>query len=419
MSTAPTPTAVAQAKRKLLKGEPVPAAEWVPIGLLLPWVKNPRKNDPAVASVAESIRMFGFGAPLVARRENHEVIAGHTRLKAAKVLGLKSVPVRYLDLSEDQAHKLALADNKLGEIAEWDKLGLAALLGEMGEAEAALVGFSSDEFSKLLEGADAVNGDDDDPLDLPEKPVSKPGMVYELGPHRLACGDATDPAIWAKLLGDEKLQIVWTDPPYGVDYVGKTKRALKIQNDALTEDGLRDLLRKSLGAAAANCTPGASWYVASPAGPLFGVFGAVLSELGIWRHTLVWVKDVFVMGRCDYHYRHEPIFYGWEPSGTHQWCGARNLDTVLEVPRPKRSTEHPTMKPPELIQECLRNSSLQGQLVGDPFGGSGSTLIAAAREGRRARLIELDPRYCDVIRRRWTSFAESGGVAPGSGALAA
>jgi DNA modification methylase len=406
-------------KRKKEADDSAPAAEYVPLDLLLPWVKNPRKNDPAVASVAESIRTFGFGTPIVARRANNEVIAGHTRLKAAKQLGLTSVPVRYLDLSEDDAHRLALADNKLGEIAEWDKLGLAELLQDLGEGEAARLGWSGEEFAKLLEGSDQVLGEDDDDLAVPEKPVSKPGEVYELGPHRLVCGDSRDPKVWAKLLGDERLRLLWTDPPYGVDYVGKTKEALKIQNDALSEGELLALLHDALGAAKSACAPGAVWYVASPAGPLFHTFGTVLKELGVWRHTLTWTKDVFVMGRCDYHYKHEPIFYGWEPNGRHYWCGARDQHSLLEFERPKRSTEHPTMKPPELIQYCLRNSSQTGWIVGDPFGGSGSTLIAAAREGRKARLIELDARYCDVIRRRWTRFAETGGVEAGRGALVA
>lgn len=392
---------------------------WVPIEQLLPWVRNPRKNDAAVKHVAKSMEAFGFGAPLVARRANGEVIAGHTRLKAAKLRKMKEVPVRYLDLTEEQAHQLAIADNKLGEIAEWDKLGLAELLGEMGAEKAAAAGFDAADFAKLLDetGGNELHGDDEADLTVRPNPSSKPGHVYELGPHRLLCGDSRDPASWKRLLGGDRLHLVWTDPPYGVAYVGKTKDALTIENDDLDEGTLLTFLRESLGAAAASCVPGASWYVASPGGPLFHIFGTVLKELGIWRHTLTWVKDVFVMGRCDYHYRHEPIFYGWEPNGPHQWCGARDRDTVLEFARPKRSTEHPTMKPPELIQECIRNSSRENQLVGDAFGGSGSTLIAAAREGRCARLIEIDPAYCDVIRRRWTAFARSAGVDPGPGAL--
>jgi DNA modification methylase len=390
------------------------AAEWVATERLLPWVKNPRKNDDAVARVAESIKRFGFGNPILARRENGEVIAGHTRLKAALQLGLLAVPVRYLDLAEAEAHLLAMADNKLGEIATWNDDAVSEILSEYSEQDRVLAGFLE---PLQLPSIEPLDGDDDADLEPPEHPVSVPGEVYELGPHRLVCGSSTDADSWRALMGEDKAQAVWTDPPYGVSYVGKTKDALTIENDELDPEALYQFLADALGMAAAHCAPGAAWYVAAPAGPLFGVFGRVLGELEIWRHTLTWVKDQFVMGRCDYHYRHEPIFYGWAPGGPHFWAGSRKLDSVLEFDRPKRSTEHPTMKPIELVQHCLQNSSKGGWLVVDPFGGSGTTLIAAAKEGRRARLIELAPQYCDVIRRRWGVFARSAGADPGPGAL--
>ena len=390
------------------------AAVWVEVTSLLPWVRNPRKNDAAVDRVAQSIVRFGFGNPLLVRRETGEIIAGHTRLKAANRLNMKLVPVRYLDIEEAEAHLLALADNKLGEIAEWDDAEVAAILADYPDEDAILAGFDD---LPNVEKLDPVDGEDDDDLEPPAESVSIPGEVYELGPHRLVCGSSTDAASWELLLGQERAQLVWTDPPYGVAYVGKTKDALTIENDALNPEELRQFLADALGLAAAHCAPGAAWYVAAPAGPLFGVFGSVLTELGIWRHTLTWVKNQFVMGRCDYHYRHEPIFYGWEPNGPHHWCGARNLDSILEFDRPKRSAEHPTMKPPELVEHCIANSSLGGWIVVDAFGGSGTTLIACAKQGRRARLIELDPKYCDVIRRRWGTFARSAGAEPGPGAL--
>ena len=246
---------------------------------------------------------------------------------------------------------------------------------------------------------------------------SRAGEVYELGPHRLVCGDSTDPKAWASLLGGEKLRMVWTDPPYGVAYVGKTADALTIENDALDPEALHAFLSAALGAAASSCVPGSVWYTAAPPGPPFGVFASVLEELSIWRHTLVWLKQRFVMGRCDYHYRHEAVFYGWTPGAAHYFVDDRTQDSVLEFDNPSRSPEHPTMKPVALVQKCIENSSRDGWLVGDPFGGSGTTLIACAQSGRVARLIELAPRYCDVIRRRWTKFARSAGVDPGPGAL--
>lgn len=410
------------------------AAEYVPVADLRPWVKNPRKNDPAVKAVADSIRRFGFGAPLLARRENGEIIAGHTRLKAAVKLGLAEVPVRYLDLSEAEAHALALADNKVGEIAEWDDDTLANVLRELEEQGAALdgLGFSDAELKKLLATADHPDDDEsEEPLPVPEEDeaVSVLGEVYELGPHRLVCGDSRDAEAWAKLLPDgEKLRMVWTDPPYGVavnavESVEEAERLHRrrdgkvVLNDVLTPEELAALLRGALGLASAHGVPGAAWYVASPPGPLFGVFGSVLHEMGVWRHTLIWSKDVFAFGRSDMHYRHEPIFYGWTPGAGHYWCGRRDIDSVFEVPRPKRSKDHPTMKPVKLVRQHIEHSSEPGWIVGEPFGGSGTTLIASACTGRVARLIELSPAYCDVIRRRWTRWARANGQDPGAGAL--
>lgn len=393
------------------------AAEWMPLAALVAWAENPKApTDEEVEGVVQSIRRFGFGAPIVARAANNEIIAGHTRWRAAQKLGLAEVPVRLLDLGEHDAHLLALADNELG--ADWEPQALLAMLEQLKAEERLLAGWTDEAFKKLRrESANRLEGEDSGPGPLPVTPVSVPGERYELGPHVLVCGDSRDRAVWELLLGGERVDLVWTDPPYGVAYVGKTKDALTIQNDKLDPEKLREFLDAAFGAALASCAPGAAWYVAAPPGPLFGVFGNALTAIGVWRHTLVWLKDQFVMGRADYHYRHEAVFYGWEPNGPHHWCGARDLDTILEFPRPRRSTEHPTMKPPELIQHCIVNSSHADALVADPFGGSGSTLIAAAREGRRARLIELDPKYCDVIRKRWGDFARSAGADPGPGAL--
>lgn len=166
-----------------------------------------------------------------------------------------------------------------------------------------------------------------------------------------------------------------------------------------------------------NCQPGAAWYVASPAGELSLVFGCVLRDLELFKHTLVWAKDAFVMGRADYHYQHEPIFYGWVPGGSHYFCERRDLGSILKANRPHKSKEHPTMKPVELVRGCIENSTRAGWIVADGFGGSGTTLLAAAESQRVARLVEFEPRYCDVIRKRWTAWARKAGVPEGSGAL--
>lgn len=265
-----------------------------------------------------------------------------------------------------------------------------------------------------------VEGEQEEDIPVSDAaPDSRPGQVYELGPHRLVCGDSTKAESWALLLPNgERLQMVWTDPPYGVSYVGKTADAMTIKNDALSPEQLEQFLRDALGMVVAHCLPGAVWYVASPAmcGPFY-TFCTVLNGFDIWRHTLVWVKSAFVMGHADYHYRHEPIFYGWVPGAAHYFVDDRTQDSVLEYDKPSRNGEHPTMKPVGLVAKCIENSSKRGWVVGEPFGGSGTTLIACAETGRVARLIELDPRYCDVIRRRWTKWAANNNVPAGSGAL--
>jgi site-specific DNA-methyltransferase (adenine-specific) len=395
--------------------------EWVSIDDLVPWDKNPRDNQHAVEAVAKSITRFGWGSPILARRADRVVIAGHTRLKAAQSLGLDQVLVRWMDLDPATAAAMALADNRLGEIAEWSD-GLADVLRELEaeDVDLAGLGWSDDELAALL--AEPESEIVDEVQDVPEvderaPPDSVLGGVYELGPHRLVCGDSTSTETWAALMGEEKARMVWTDPPYGVAYVGGTSDALTIQNDNLDEAGLKGLLRDALGMTLAHTVQGAAWYVAAPAMVISGVFGDVLRELEVWRHTLIWLKDRFALGRADYHYRHEPIFYGWTPGAAHYFVDDRTQDSVLEVPRPSRNAEHPTMKPVDLVRRCIRNSSQPGWLVVEPFGGSGTTLIAAATERRIARVIELDPRYCDVIRRRWTRFALENKIDPGPGAL--
>lgn len=394
-----------------------PAAEWVNVEDLTPWAANPRENESAVAEVVKSIERFGFGAPLLARKENGEIIAGHTRIRAALDLGLDRVPVRYLDLSESEAHALALADNKLAEIAEWSD-GLADVLAALEAAGVDLdgLGWSADALAAISAPEITVAPGDGVP-DLPDEAVSVPGDVYELGPHRLICGDSTDPEVWTALLQGDVIQVVWTDPPYGVSYVGGTKDAMTIMNDALKPEELRALLAGALGLCLKHCKPGAAWYVAAPDGRPFLEFAIVLADLDVWRWTLQWVKDRFVLGRADYHHRHEPVFYGWKPGAAHYFVDDRTLDTVFEIARPKVNAIHPTMKPIALVTEHLENSAKTGWIVGEPFGGSGTTLMAAAGLGMRARVIELDPKYCDAIRIRYTKWAVGNDMDPGPGAL--
>jgi site-specific DNA-methyltransferase (adenine-specific) len=281
-------------------------------------------------------------------------------------------------------------------LAEWDAKILADQLIELDA-----VGWDVSEFGfEALQPAIEVV--DDEPLSFDEVETRcKPNDLWILGDHKLLCGDSLEVTAMDKLLGSEKADIVWTDPPYGVDYVVKKKDALKIENDNKTFDELEDFLRAAFNNIYQATRPGACWYVAAPSGDLFLAFARPLKELAVWRHTLVWVKDTLVMGRADYHYRHESIFYGWTPGAAHHEPPDRKQDTVWEISRPKANKEHPTMKPIELIARALKNSAKRNQIVLDAFGGSGSTLIAAEQLKMRARIIELDPKYCDVILARW------------------
>jgi len=380
-----------------------------PVAELRTYHRNPRIGN--TDAIAQSLRVNGQYRPIVVNRGTHtgrpnEVLAGNHTLKAARDLGWETIAAVTVDVDEDQAARIVLADNRTSDLATNDDRLLLELLADLPDLDG--TGYDPgdiDELEKLIEGnveeLPVALTDPDDTPEPPAEPYCKPGDLWQLGPHRLAVGDSTDVNVWTTLLGDTKADLIWTDPPYGVSYVGKTAEALTIENDSLDEKGLSDFLRAAFGAALANSRPGAAWYVAAPSGPLHLVFGNLLHELGILRQTLIWEKDQFVMGRSDYHYRHEFIYYGWVPGAAHHELPDRKQDSIFAIPRPKASKDHPTMKPVELIVRHINNSTDPGQLVVDPFGGSGSTLIAAHTTGRRAALIELDPKYADVICRRY------------------
>jgi DNA modification methylase len=359
---------------------------------------NARKHsEKNLNAIAESLVKFGQRKPLVVHKGI--VIAGNGTLEAAKSLGWKEIAVAYVpeEWTEETAKAYALADNRSAELAEWDDSELAKQILELNESgwDIEALGF---EMPQVIE-SELI--DEDDIPEAPAEPKTKLGDVWQLGKHRVICGDSTNVTVLDKLLKDEVVNLVWTDPPYGVSYVGKTKDALTIQNDNLDHPALTDFLRSAFNAIFTKTKPGACWYVAAPSGDLFQCFSIPLTELGVWKHTLVWVKDTLVMGRADYHYRHESIFYGWTPGAAHQTPPDRKQDSVWEIKRPKANKEHPTMKPVELIERAIQNSSLSGQIVLDTFGGSGSTLIACEQSKRVARLVELDPKYVDVIVARW------------------
>lgn len=378
--------------------------QW-PIDRVKPYEKNPRQNDQAVDAVAASINHFGFRVPIVVDRHG-VIIAGHTRLKAALKLGLAKVPVHVAaDLSPEQARALRIADNKVGELATWDQQLLPLELTALKTAgfDMAGLGFDQTSLDRLL--APAAGEGLSDPDEVPPTPAkarTRPGDLWSLGDHLLLCGDSTKCESMATVMGLSLANLVLTDPPYGVEYEGKTVDALRIQNDGAT--GLEQLLRASLDLAVNATKPGAVWYVAAPAGPQFLAFARVLTDLQVWRQTLVWVKDTMVLGHSDYHYRHEAIFYGWTGGGRRRLLPDRTRTSVLEFPRPKVSREHPTMKPVTLWCELIANSTDLGDLIYEPFSGSGTTIIAATKLQRRVRAIELDPLYVDVAVRRWERY---------------
>jgi DNA modification methylase len=391
------------------------AAVWVPITALKAWANNPRKNDQAVAKVAQSIQRFGFGAPLLARKADGVLIAGHTRLKAATKLGLDKVPVRYLDLDPAEAHLLALADNKTAELAEWDEEVLGAVLADLKEQSVDLLegtGFTDREVEQLIESLkDSAHVEEEEGVDPSEAEELQakwqvqagqrwriPSATVKGGEHRLLCGDSRDAAQVRRLFGGEKAGWMWTDPPYGVDYKGKTKDALTIQNDGA--DGLEALLRQSFAAADAVLVDGAPIYVCHPTGPLSLVFGGEFVRVG-WRfhQTLVWVKNTLVLGHADYQQSHEGLLYGWKGKNR-RWFGGRTQVSVIKLDRPTRSALHPTMKPLGLIEATLKNSSARGDLGYEPFAGSGSTLLAAEQLQRLCFGVELEPKYAAVVLER-------------------
>jgi site-specific DNA-methyltransferase (adenine-specific) len=360
---------------------------------------NARLHDSKnLDAIVGSLKLFGQRKPIVVTPDNI-VVAGNGTLEAAKTLGWTEIAIARTPAgwTWDQIKAYALADNRTAELAEWDPKVLADQLLELDAN-----GWSLEEFGfEPLQPP--VNPEDVEEDEVPEytEPVSKLGDVWKLGNHLLVCGDATDPSCYDKILQGRKADAVWTDPPYGVAYVGKTKDALTIENDKLNLEDLTQLLRDSLGLLWAHTNGGAAWYVAAPHGQIGLAFSIALNELDVWRHSLVWVKDTLVMGRADYHYKHEVLYYGWTQGSSHNWYGDRKQTTVFEIDRPKRNAEHPTMKPIQLIAKCLDNSTKQGDLVVDPFAGSGSTLIACEQMNRKAACIELDPKYVDVIVKRW------------------
>lgn len=374
---------------------------------VVPYKSNPRKiPSQAVSAVANSIREHGFRQPIVVDREG-VIIVGHCRLLAAKKLGMEKVPVHVADLSPEKARAYRLADNRSNQIASFDLELLSIEVKELAlqGVELTPFGFHEAELKKLKgEGVDEGLVDNKIP-DLPNGGKTRTGLneLWVLGGHRLFVGDASDGKAWAHLLGNLEIDMVFTDPPYGVAYTGKTPKKLQIQND--TEEELHESVIPALDLAIKHTKPGGCVYVACPAGPLHLVFANHLLKHGIYRQGLNWVKNTMVLGRSDYQYVHEPILYGWKPGKTHHAPPTRDQTSIFEIPRPAASPYHPTSKPVELMVRAIVNSSQPGWTVCDPFCGSGSTLIACEKTKRKFVGMEIDPRYADVVLARWEKYS--------------
>jgi len=390
----------------------------VPIADLRPDPFNPRRiADAELEALTRSIREFGLIDPIIARREDRTVIGGHQRLLAARRLGMTTVPVVFVDLSPEQAKLLNLALNKIS--GQWDQELLARLLADLQEApdvDVSLSGFGEDEVAKLLKSLEARDKRSrPETFDLEaawEEAHKAPGVtrgdIWHLGDHRVLCGDATDGGDVSRLVGAQRANLAFTDPPYNVDLghhggASRTGRRRTIANDALPPAEWETFCRawakhllSYVDGALYVCMSTREWPVVT----------RVLEELGgHWSDTIVWAKDRFVLGRADYQRQYEPIWYGWRDGASHHWCGDRDQGDVWTIPRPAESELHPTMKPLALVERAIENSSRASDLVLDLFLGSGTSVIAAERTGRVCYGMELDPHYCRIVIARWEAFS--------------
>jgi DNA modification methylase len=383
--------------------------EVIGIEKLIPYAKNSRTHsDEQVAQIAASIKEFGFNNPVLVDKDD-VIIAGHGRVMAARKCGLMEVPcIRLGHLTETQRKAYVIADNRLALNAGWDNELLTIELNELLADDFALdiLGFDSDELKALLDPVTPTEGltDEDAVPETPEEPKTKPGDIYRLGRHRLMCGDSTSIDALEKLCDGQLVDMWLTDPPYNVAYEGKTKDALTIKNDSMDDDQFRQFLRDSYTAADMVMKPGAVFYIWHADSEGYNFRGAAKDAGWTVRQCLIWKKSTMVMGRQDYHWKHEPCLYGWKDGAGHLWAADRKQTTILEFDKPSRNGEHPTMKPVGLFEYQMLNNTKGGDIVLDSFGGSGTTLIAAEKNGRFARIMELDPKYCDVIVKRWEDF---------------
>ncbi len=380
--------------------------ELVSVDSLNPNPKNPNKHpDSQIELLSKNIKYLGWRHPITVSKRSGFIVAGHGRLMAAKKLGVQIVPVDYQEFNSDADEMAVLvADNRLAELSETSEEDLKNILSELdGKIEIDLTGFSDAEVEQLLRD---INTDvlDEDVPEVPTEPISKFGDIFEFGSHRLMCGDSTDLEQVKKLMADEIANMVFTDPPYNVDY-GSDER--KIENDNLgsefpqfLEKVIKNIFSFSSGAI----------YICMSSSEIDSLQSTFRRLGGHWSTFIIWAKDTFTLGRSDYHRQYEPILYGWKDGVSHYFCGDRSQGDVWEFAKPKKNDVHPTMKPVELCQRAVLNSSKPNDIVLDLFGGSGSTLIACEQSSRKCRMMEFEPKYCDVILKRFLALNPNVGI---------
>ena len=374
--------------------------ENVEIEKLKPYKNNARTHsDEQIEKIAKSMKEFGFINPVLVDG-NLNVIAGHGRILGAKKLGMKEVPCLFIeDLTEEQKRAYIIADNRLAEDAGWDKELLKIELEDLKNMnfDITLTGFELEDFDFSMDETEVIEDEFDETV--PEEPTSKKGEIYKLGKHFLMCGDSTDINDVEKLMNGVKADMLLTDPPYNVDYEGGT--GLTIQNDNMDDETFREFLRMSFFNANSVMKEGAVFYIWHADSEGYNFRGAC-HDIG-WkvRQCLIWCKNTLVMGRQDYHWKHEPCLYGWKEGASHLWASDRKQTTVLEFDRPSVSKEHPTMKPVGLFDYLIKNNTKKDDIVLDLFAGSGTSIIVCEQNGRIAYSMELDPKYVDVIISRW------------------
>jgi DNA modification methylase len=403
----PTSTGKDVAVRVLSEAASLDVEVW-PIERVIPYDRNARKiPQQAIDKVAASIKEFGWRQPIVVD-EQGIILAGHVRLLAAQKLGLRQVPVHVaIGLTPEQAKAFRLMDNRSHQETEWD---LALLAPELAELQAlcvdlSLTGFDPAEIDALLAGGSKAGlTDDDECPEAQEVAITTLGDCWRLGAHRLVCGDSTDMNAVKRLMGSDSADLVFTDPPYNVDYEGYTEEKLKIQGDRMPDAEFVRFLEAAFRTCRTIVKPGASLYVCHGSS-YQREFQNALEAAGFEvRCQVIWAKNTFAWGFGRYKFQHEPIFYCHVAGQKDPWYGDKSQSTLWQEKKPAANRLHPTMKPVELIERALVNSSKAGDLVLDLFGGSGSTVIGCEKTGRSARLMELDPRYVDVICRRWSAF---------------